>query len=63
VGYESLLAWQRVSSADFCLHMINGGHFAVMEQMGWVLQELDVTRIDSPCYQRPGNITQSVSLS
>lgn len=47
VRYESLLAWQRVSGANFSLHMIDGGHFAVMEQMGWVLRELDVTRIDS----------------
>jgi surfactin synthase thioesterase subunit len=38
VGYESLVAWERVSSGDFSLRMIEGGHFAVMEEMGWVLQ-------------------------
>lgn len=38
VGYESLLAWQRLSGAGFSLRMVEGGHFAVMEQVGEVLR-------------------------
>ena len=37
VGYEPLLAWQRVSGSGFALQMVEGGHFAVMEKVQAVM--------------------------
>lgn len=40
VTFESLLAWSRATERAFELEMLDGGHFAVMEQPGRVLHSL-----------------------
>nr|AAF33126.1 putative thioesterase [Stutzerimonas stutzeri] len=40
VRYESLLSWERISGEGFSLRMIEGGHFAVMQQPQWVLDQV-----------------------
>lgn len=38
VAFESLLGWRNTTSDDFRLHMIQGGHFAIMENPGIVFE-------------------------
>ncbi|MDD2052494.1 alpha/beta fold hydrolase [Pseudomonas putida] len=40
VGFEALRAWERVTGQAFSLRIIEGGHFAVMQQPQWVMDRV-----------------------